>query len=84
MDEPEASMNSIVTRKGQITVPQWVRDRLDIGPGSEIAFERIADGRIVLVKVEHKAEPSRFARLRGHAGKGPSTEDIMAMLRSEC
>jgi hypothetical protein len=46
-----------------------------------IDFERAPDGRVVLVKVEKKARPNRFARLRGHAGKGLSTAEIMAMTR---
>ena len=76
-------MNLTVTRKGQIMLPQCVRDQLHIGPESKIAFERAADGRVALVKAKRKAEPNRFARLRGHAGKGPSTDEIMAMLRGE-
>jgi len=76
-------MSSTVTRKGQITLPKWVRDLLGIVPGNVVDFEHAADGRIVLVKAEGKAGPSRFARLRGHAGKGPSTNEIMALLRSD-
>lgn len=71
-------MSSIVTSKGQVTVPKRVRDLQGIGPGSEIDFERAADGRVMLVKTGKKVRPSRFARLRGHAGEGlspqPSTD----------
>jgi bifunctional DNA-binding transcriptional regulator/antitoxin component of YhaV-PrlF toxin-antitoxin module len=56
---------------------------MGIGPGSTVDFERGADGRIVLVKAGKKARPNRFARLRGHAGKGLSTAEIMAMTRGE-
>jgi len=76
-------MSTTVTAKGQVTIPKRVRDLLGIGPGSEIDFERANDGRIVLVKVGRKARPTRFARLRGHAGKGLSTDQIMAMMRVE-
>jgi len=76
-------MSATVTSKGQIIIPKQVRDLLGIGPGSEIDFERAADGRIVLVKVGKKARPNRFARLRGHAGKGLSTDEIMAMTCGE-
>ena len=74
-------MGTTVTSKGQITIPKWIRDLLKIGPGSMIDFERAPDGRIVLLKVEKKARPNRFARLRGHAGKGLSTAEIMAITR---
>jgi AbrB family looped-hinge helix DNA binding protein len=76
-------MSSSVTAKGQVTIPKRVRDLLGIGPGSEIDFERAPDGRVVLVKTGKKAQPSRFARLRGHAGKGSSTNQILAMTRGD-
>jgi antitoxin PrlF len=76
-------MSTTVTSKGQVTIPKQVRDLLGIGPGSMINFERAQDGRIVLVKVQKKVRPNRFARLRGHAGKGLSTAEIMAMTRGE-
>ena len=76
-------MSTTVTSKGQVTIPKRVRDLLGIGPGSLIDFERAQDGRIVLVKIGKKAQPNRFARLRGHAGKGLSTAEIMAMTRGE-
>lgn len=76
-------MTATVTSKGQVTIPKQVRDLLGIGPGSIVDFRRGEDGRIVLVKVERKARPNRFARLRGHAGKGLSTDEIMAMTRGE-
>lgn len=79
----ETNMSSTVTSKGQITIPKRVRDLLGIGPGSVIDFERAADGRVVLVKAGRKTRSSRFARLRGHAGKGLSTDEIMAMTRGD-
>ena len=76
-------MSATVTSKGQITIPKRVRDLLGIGPGSRVDFERGSDGRIVLVKAGKKGRATRFARLRGHAGKGLSTDAIMAMTRGE-
>ncbi len=76
-------MSATVTSKGQITIPKRVRELMGIEPGSRVDFERSPDGRIVLVKVGTKGRASRFARLRGHAGKGLSTDAIMAMTRGE-
>jgi antitoxin PrlF len=76
-------MTTTVTSKGQVTIPKQVRDLLGIGPGSIIDFERAEDGRIVLVKVDKAAQLNRFARLRGTAGKGLSTDEIMAITRGE-
>lgn len=75
-------MSTTVTSKGQITIPKRVRDLLGIVPGSKIDFERASDGRIVLTKLGKKV-PSRFAKLRGRAGKGMSTDEIMALMRGE-
>jgi antitoxin PrlF len=75
-------MSTTVTSKGQVTIPKRVRDLLGISPGSKVDFERAPDGRIVLVK-SGKKTPSRFAKLLGRAGKGLSTDEIMAMTRGE-
>ena len=37
-----------VTRKGQVTIPKPVRDRLGINPGSTVDFEVGEDGRAYL------------------------------------
>jgi AbrB family looped-hinge helix DNA binding protein len=76
-------MAATVTSKGQVTIPKPVRDLLGIKPGSTVDFQRAPDGRVVLVKVCGKQRPSRFARLRGHAGKGLTTDAIMALTRGE-
>jgi AbrB family looped-hinge helix DNA binding protein len=80
---PRLAMSATVTSKGQITIPKRVRDLMGIKPGSQVDFERAEDGRVVLVKVGKRVRASRFARLRGHAGKGLSTDEIMAMTRGE-
>jgi AbrB family looped-hinge helix DNA binding protein len=76
-------MAATVTSKGQVTIPKPVRDLLGIKPGSIVDFQRAPDGQVVLVKIGGKPRSSRFARLRGHAGKGLSTDAIMAMTRGE-
>ncbi|MCB1447009.1 MAG: AbrB/MazE/SpoVT family DNA-binding domain-containing protein [Rhizobiaceae bacterium] len=76
-------MATMVTAKGQVTIPKAVRDYLGIGPGSPVGFKRAKDGSIVLV-TDAKARPvNRFEKFRGHAGPGPSTDEIMEMLRGE-
>lgn len=80
---PRLNVTATVTAKGQVTIPKSVRDLLGLVPGSLIDFERADDGRIVLVKVGEAQRSSRFARLRGHAGKGLSTDAIMALTRGE-
>ena len=76
-------MSTTVTAKGQVTIPKPVRDLLGIAPGSQVEFRRVADGSVVLVRADEGLPASRFARLRGQAGKGLSTDAIMDLTRGE-
>lgn len=76
-------MNAKVTRKGQVTIPKPVRDLLDIRPGMEVSFRRSADGSVIFDRADHAAPKSRLAALKGHAGKGPSTDEILTLTRGE-
>jgi len=75
-------MTTTVTSKGQVTIPKPVRDLLGIVPGSAVCFELAPDGRVIVSKADDQPRPaSRFARLRGTADAGMSTEEIMALTR---
>ena len=74
-------MSHTVTIKGQVTIPKPVRDILGITAGSKVDFTMAEDGRVVLTKAKTTKPPSRFESLRGRAGPGPSTEDILALTR---
>ncbi len=76
-------MATAVTSKGQVTIPKPIRDRLGIERGDAIEFEFAADGRVVMVKVGGRPPMSRFASLRGRAGAGLSTDEIMALTRGD-
>jgi AbrB family looped-hinge helix DNA binding protein len=76
-------MATTVTKKGQVTIPKPVRERLGITPGSSVDFELAPDGRVVLVKLDGGQPQSRFVALRGRAGRGLSTDEIMALTRAE-
>lgn len=76
-------MATILTTKGQVTIPKPVRDRLGLKPGSAVEFRLDPDGRVVLVPVGAGTPPSRFAALRGSAGPGMTTDEIMALTRDD-
>jgi antitoxin PrlF len=76
-------MATRVTSKGQVTIPKPVREHLGIAPGSQVEFRRAADGSVVLEKADGTRRPSRFAKLVGIAGAGPSTDEIMAITRGD-
>jgi antitoxin PrlF len=79
----ELDMTTTVTAKGQVTIPKPVRDLLGIEPGSKVDFRSAPDGSVVLIRADGKRPKSRFAKLRGHAGKGLDTDAIMALTRGE-
>jgi AbrB family looped-hinge helix DNA binding protein len=76
-------MSTTVTVKGQVTIPKPVRDLLGIVPGSKVDFHRAPDGSVVLVRADRKRPAGRFGKLRGHGGRGMSTDAIMALTRGE-
>jgi AbrB family looped-hinge helix DNA binding protein len=72
-----------VTSKGQVTIPQALRERHGILPYTEVEFVE-ENGRIYLVKKEGPGlPPDRFDRLRGAATVKMSTEDILRLTRGE-
>lgn len=80
-------MATTVTTKGQVTIPKEVRDLLGITPGTSVTFEMEPDGRVVLRKADTTGRsstlPSRFAKLRGSATAGLTTDEIMALTRGD-
>jgi len=80
-------MSTLVTSKGQVTIPKKVRDHLGIRPGTAVDFEADPDGRVMLVKksggTRRRRRTSRFAALRGTATVKMSTRQIMALTRGE-
>lgn len=75
-----------ITSKGQVTIPQDIREKAGLLPDTEVEFE-YARGRVSLLPVgQTKSRAQRaIARLRGTgtnpAWKGKSTDEIMAQLR---
>ena len=74
-----------VADDGQVTIPRPVLETAGIVPGSEVSFRNANDGSVVIEKVwEAKPfDPDRFEKVRGIAGPGPSTDEIMAELRGD-
>jgi AbrB family looped-hinge helix DNA binding protein len=72
-----------VTTKGQVTIPQHIREKLGITPATEVDFVE-EQGRIFLVKRKvGKAAIRKFAKLRGSATVKMTTNEIMALTRSD-
>jgi AbrB family looped-hinge helix DNA binding protein len=72
-----------VTTKGQVTIPQHVREKLGIIPATEIDFIE-EKGRVYLVKRKGKnITTRRFRKLRGIATVKMTTDEIMALTRGD-
>ncbi len=72
-----------VTTKGQVTIPQEIREKLGITPAVEIDFIEEKD-RVYLVKKEIKTKRTRkFNKLRGIANVKMTTDEIMALTRGD-
>ena len=71
-----------VTSKGQVTIPQEVRRRLGIEPGSEVDFQVVNDD-VRLVRRSTVSGITLVATMRGLAAVSMSTDEIMALTRSD-
>ncbi|MCO6435075.1 AbrB/MazE/SpoVT family DNA-binding domain-containing protein [Nitrosomonas nitrosa] len=72
-----------ITTKGQVTIPLEIRKKMKITPASEVDFIIGKDDRVYIVKVDNTPPVKRFSKLRGIATVKMSTEEIMALTRSE-
>lgn len=70
-----------ITTKGQVTVPQAIREKLGLTPYTEVSFVE-EGGKVYLVKArDGQSQSRRFRRLRGVATVKMTTEEIMALTR---
>lgn len=72
-----------VTEKGQVTIPKELRDRLGIGAGSEVAFERSGDTLVIRKMSNESRGRVLVERLRGRGDIQMSTDEIMKLTRGE-
>ncbi|MBW2342265.1 MAG: AbrB/MazE/SpoVT family DNA-binding domain-containing protein [Deltaproteobacteria bacterium] len=72
-----------VTTKGQVTIPQQIREKLGITPSTEIDFVEKGD-HVYLVKKRGRGIATRkFKKLRGVATVKMTTDEIMALTRAD-
>jgi AbrB family looped-hinge helix DNA binding protein len=73
-----------VTSKGQVTIPQQIRERFGLLPETEVEFV-VKGGKVQIVKVSEPRGETRgtriVRRLRGTATSRLTTDQIMALTR---
>jgi AbrB family looped-hinge helix DNA binding protein len=73
-----------ITTKGQVTIPQEIREHLGLQPGAEVDFK--IEGKAVKLIPLKKARPQArrlVERLRGKATVRMTTDEIMALTRGK-
>jgi AbrB family looped-hinge helix DNA binding protein len=73
-----------ITSKGQVTIPQEIRERFGLLPDTEVEFMARRNS-IQIVKATSPTRPTCgqaiVRRLRGRAPAGMSTDEILALTR---
>jgi AbrB family looped-hinge helix DNA binding protein len=73
-----------ITSKGQVTIPQDIRERYGLLPHTEVEF--VVEGDTVIlskVKGENRRMRAWLDEVRGSADIRMTTEEIMALTRGE-
>lgn len=73
-----------ITTKGQVTIPQHIREQLGLLPNTEVEFE-LRDDSVILRKARGSRRRGRalIAHMRGRADTGLTTDEIMALTRGD-
>jgi AbrB family looped-hinge helix DNA binding protein len=73
-----------ITTKGQVTIPQHIRERLGLLPHTEVDFEVRGDV-VVLKKARSRSRRGRgfVEHMRGRGTVRMSTDEILALTRGD-
>jgi len=72
-----------VTTKGQVTIPQYIREKLGITPSVEVDFIE-ENGRIYLIKKSGiNPRTNKYRSFRGVATVKMTTDEIMSLTRGD-
>jgi AbrB family looped-hinge helix DNA binding protein len=78
-------MGYALSTKRQVTIPIQICEQLGIGPGREIEYVTLDDGRVVIVPIpkENVAIRSAIQKWRGKSVLKKTTEEIMRETRGD-
>jgi AbrB family looped-hinge helix DNA binding protein len=72
-----------VTSKGQVTIPQDIRERLGLFPNTEVIFDVVGD--TVRIRKQKRSKNRGYRLIEHLRGKGTiklTTDEIMALTRN--
>lgn len=72
-----------MTAKGQVTIPQELRERFDLGPGAEVEIVATDEGALVRPLPARGRGAGLVARLRDRADGGLDAEAVLRLTRGE-
>ncbi len=76
-----------LTSKGQVTIPQPIREKLGLAPGTRVVFDVVGDSVRIRKATRQDRGAELVERMRAAARRaGPprlSTDEIMALTRGE-
>ena len=75
-----------ITTKGQVTIPQAIRERLGLLPYSEVEFDVVGDSVRIRKKRGSKTRGQRLLEVMRRGPKprpGLTTDQLMALTRGE-
>jgi AbrB family looped-hinge helix DNA binding protein len=70
-----------VTTKGQVTIPQRIREKLGIVPSTEVDFVEEKNKVFIVKKKGAATNKSAFRKARGIASVRMTTDEIMELTR---
>lgn len=78
-------MATVLTQKGQVTIPKHIREALQLSPGCAVEFEVNQEGNVVIQRAGQRAARTvnPFAAVRGKADIPWRTDELMQLLRSD-
>ena len=79
-----SKVTSRVTSKGQVTIPQPIREQLGLLPDTDVEFE-VVEGGVLLRRAAAGTSRGRrlVERMRGKGTIRMSTDEIMALMRGD-
>lgn len=72
-----------MTAKGQVTIPQELRQRFDLGPGAEVEVVATEDGALVRPARAGGSGRRLVDQLRDRADAGLDADEILRLTRGE-